>query len=85
MGNIEKKFINRVDLNIRREIIQYLNNLTSQSDPIILDFKVKGEIDNPRFYLGSKTKRMLGSMVIDKVTSNTDVEKAIDLLKDILD
>jgi len=57
----------------------------SQTGVLVFDFKIKGDIDNPRFYLGSKTKRIVAGMAIDKLTSSEDVEKAVDFLKDILE
>jgi hypothetical protein len=40
---------------------------SSESGDIVFDFKIKGPMDDPRFYLGSKTKRALAYMVFDKV------------------
>jgi hypothetical protein len=42
---------------------------SSEEGDIVFDFKIKGSMDEPRFYLGSKTKRALAYMVFDKVTS----------------
>jgi hypothetical protein len=60
---------------------------STQGD-IVFDFKIKGPIDEPRFYLGSKTKRALTYMIIDKVAgrifkrddeqSNPDAQPPID-------
>jgi hypothetical protein len=41
---------------------------SSEQGDIVFDFKIKGPMDEPRFYLGSKTKRALAYMVFDKVT-----------------
>jgi hypothetical protein len=42
---------------------------SSERGDIVFDFKIKGPMEEPRFYLGSKTKRALAYMVFDKVTS----------------
>jgi hypothetical protein len=42
---------------------------SSEEGDIVFDFKIKSSMDEPRFYLGSKTKRALAYMVFDKVTS----------------
>ena len=47
------------------EVIQYLR--TSTGD-IIFDFKIKGDMDSPRFYLGPHVKQAIQSLVIDKVS-----------------
>ncbi|NQT90450.1 MAG: hypothetical protein HQ558_04270 [Candidatus Omnitrophica bacterium] len=40
---------------------------TSSSGEIVFDFKIKGPVDSPKFYLGSKTKRALANMVVGKI------------------
>ena len=40
---------------------------SSERGDIVFDFKIKGSMDEPRFYLGSKTKRALAYMVVDKI------------------
>ncbi|MDD5504064.1 MAG: DUF748 domain-containing protein [Candidatus Omnitrophica bacterium] len=40
---------------------------SSEQGDILFDFKVKGAIDKPEFYLGPKTKQALAYMVIDKI------------------
>lgn len=39
----------------------------SEGGDVLFDFKIKGPMEEPRFYLGSKTKRALTYMVVDKV------------------
>jgi hypothetical protein len=41
---------------------------SSEQGDIVFDFKIKGPMDDPKFYLGSKAKRSLTYMFIDKVT-----------------
>ena len=41
---------------------------SSQPGEILFDFKVKGSMDEPKFYLGSKTKSALRKMLIGKIT-----------------
>ena len=43
--------------------------MVSQKGGIIFDFKIKGPIDSPRFYLGPLTKRGVAMAVIDTVGS----------------
>ncbi|TSA55619.1 DUF748 domain-containing protein [bacterium] len=40
---------------------------SSDQGDVVFDFKIKGPMDEPRFYLGSKTKRALAYMVVDKI------------------
>ena len=71
---------------------------TTTSGDIVFDFKLKGDMAKPTFYLGPISKRALTSMVVDKVASyamdqatkqggNSDIGKAkeaIDLFKQFL-
>ena len=41
---------------------------SSEQGNIVFDFKIKGPMDDPRFYLGSKAKHALAYMVFDKIT-----------------
>ncbi|NQT95834.1 MAG: hypothetical protein HQ572_05230 [Candidatus Omnitrophica bacterium] len=41
---------------------------SSSSGEVVFDFKIKGPMDNPKFYLGSKVKRALARMTFDKIT-----------------
>ncbi|RKY42771.1 MAG: hypothetical protein DRP85_01815 [Candidatus Makaraimicrobium thalassicum] len=77
------------------DIIKYL-----QSSPgeIIFDFKIKGNMNNPRFYPGPHVKEEIQNMVVDKISEalsdlsepsadgqggRTDVEKVVDIMKGI--
>ncbi len=40
---------------------------SSEQGDIVFDFKIKGPMAEPKFYLGSKTKRALAYMVVQKV------------------
>ena len=40
----------------------------SAGGEVVFDFKIKGTMENPKFYLGSKTKRALARMVFSKIT-----------------
>ena len=41
---------------------------TTASGDVVFDFKIKGDMTNPHFYLGPISKRALTSMVVDKVS-----------------
>ncbi len=41
---------------------------TSPYGEIVFDFKIKGEMSNPKFYLGPISKQALASMAIDKIS-----------------
>jgi len=43
--------------------------LTSPSNEIVFDFKIKGDIAKPKFFLGPISKQAMASMAIDRVTS----------------
>lgn len=42
---------------------------TSSFGDIVFDFKIKGEMSNPKFYLGPISKQALASMAIDKIST----------------
>lgn len=42
---------------------------TTTSGDIVFDFKIKGDMTNPQFYLGPISKRAITSMAIDKISS----------------
>lgn len=73
------------------EIIKYLQTAPGE---IIFDFKIKGNINDPRFYPGPYLKNALRNMVVDKVTDvigsltedtgESDVDKVINAMKGIL-
>ena len=48
------------------DLIRYF---TTSSGDVIFDFKIKGDVNNPRFYLGPISKRALTSMALDKISS----------------
>ena len=54
------------------DIVKYLQ---SSRGEIIFDFKIKGDMNNPRFYPGPHVKQALQSMVIDKVADLFKEEK----------
>ncbi len=77
-----------------------LNYFTTASGDIVFDFKIKGDMNKPEFYLGPISKRALTSMALNKVTSfaleqiskqgggsGSDIDKAkeaIDMFKGLL-
>lgn len=77
-----------------------MNYFTTTSGEVVFDFKIKGDPNNPEFYLGPISKRALTSMVINKAASaaldqfskgkqdaGSDIDKAkeaIDMFKDFL-
>jgi len=73
------------------DVIKYLQSSTGE---IIFDFKIKGNIDDPRFYPGPHLKAAMRNMVVNKVTDaigsfteegdDSDVGKVIDIMKGIL-
>jgi hypothetical protein len=40
---------------------------SSAKGDVVFDFKIKGPVESPKFYLGSKTKRALTTMLVNKV------------------
>lgn len=42
---------------------------TSASGEIVFDFKIKGDMANPKFYLGPISKQAIASMAFDKISS----------------
>ncbi len=76
------------------DIIKYLE--TSSGD-IVFDFKIKGDMENPRFYPGPHVKQAIQSMVVDKVSdlfkeqegggaegAKSDTEKVVDVIRGLL-
>lgn len=47
------------------ELARYLTTSTGE---IVFDFKIKGDMANPRFYLGPITKHAIASMAIEKIS-----------------
>ena len=41
---------------------------TTPSGDVLFDFKIKGEMANPKFYLGPISKQALASMAIEKIS-----------------
>ena len=80
-----------------QELAKYF---TSPYGEIVFDFKIKGDMSDPKFYLGPISKRALTAMAIDKISTaienaqsgnsgggNTDIEKAkeyIDMFKGLI-
>lgn len=48
------------------DLVKYF---TTSSGDIVFDFKIKGDMKNPMFYLGPISKRALTSMALDKISS----------------
>ena len=48
------------------DLVKYF---TTSSGDIVFDFKIKGDMNNPKFYLGPISKRALTSMALDKISS----------------
>ena len=48
------------------DLIKYF---TTSSGDVVFDFKIKGDMNNPKFYLGPISKRALTSMALDKISS----------------
>lgn len=48
------------------DLVKYF---TSPYGEVVFDFKIKGEMQNPQFYLGPISKRALASMAVDKISS----------------
>lgn len=48
------------------DLIRYF---TTPSGDVVFDFKIKGDMRKPRFYLGPISKRALTSMALDKISS----------------
>ena len=74
------------------DLVKYF---TSPYGEIVFDFKIKGDMANPRFYLGPISKQAITNMAIDKISSaiqqasgqsqtpgapKTDIEKAKDYI-----
>jgi hypothetical protein len=48
------------------DLIKYF---TTSSGDVVFDFRIKGDMSSPKFYLGPISKRALTSMAIDKISS----------------
>ena len=48
------------------DLVRYF---TTSSGDVVFDFKIKGDMNNRRFYLGPISKRALTSMALDKISS----------------
>ena len=48
------------------DLIRYF---TTSSGDVVFDFKIKGDMAHPQFYLGPISKRALTSMALDKISS----------------
>ena len=48
------------------DLVKYFS---TSSGEIVFDFKIKGDMENPRFYLGPISKQALAAMAIDKISS----------------
>lgn len=73
------------------DLVKYF---TSPYGEIVFDFKIKGDMANPRFYLGPISRQAITNMAIDKISSaiqqasepsqpgapRTDIEKAKDYI-----
>lgn len=74
------------------DLIKYF---TSTSGDIVFDFKIKGDMAHPQFYLGPISKRALTSMALDKISSyainkitqpaNAAAGSTVDKAKDYID
>jgi len=72
------------------DLIKYF---TATSGDIVFDFKLKGDMAKPIFYLGPISKRALTSMVVDKIASyasgltgeNQGENKGVDNAKQAID
>ncbi len=51
------------DTNVQ-DLVKYFTSFTGE---VIFDFKIKGDMANPRFYLGPISKQAVAAMVMDKV------------------
>ena len=48
------------------DLVKYF---TSPYGEIIFDFKIKGDMSDPKFYLGPKSKEAILSMAVDKISA----------------
>ncbi|MCX5686377.1 MAG: DUF748 domain-containing protein [Candidatus Omnitrophica bacterium] len=48
------------------DLVKYFS---TPSGEIVFDFKIKGDMENPQFYLGPISKQALAAMAIDKISS----------------
>ncbi len=52
------------------ELTKYLSSVAPGSGATVFDFKVKGPLSKPSFYLGPITKKALTSMIVDRTLSS---------------
>lgn len=77
IGSTDEVHLSRLSFSIKPgyENAQYLETtvpdlvkyFTSSSGDVIFDFKIKGDMANPQFYLGPISKQALAVMAIDKI------------------
>ena len=48
------------------DLVKYF---TTPYGEIVFDFKIKGDMENPKFYLGPKSKEAIISMAVDKISA----------------
>lgn len=58
----ENKFMFETNV---KELVRYF---TSSTGEVVFDFKIKGDMANPQFYLGPISKQAITAMVVDKVS-----------------
>ncbi len=78
------------------DIVKYLQ---SAPDEITFDFKIKGDMENPRFYPGPIVKNAIQNMAVDKLSEllgepapeqgeaavgKSDTEKVVDVIRELL-
>lgn len=76
------------------DLVKYF---TTPYGEVVFDFKIKGDMDDPKFFLGPKSKEALIAMAVDKISDaiqknasggqKSDIEKAkdyIDMFKGFL-
>lgn len=77
IGSTNEIFLSKISFSIKRgyenarflettvpDLVKYF---TSASGDIIFDFKIKGRMPDPQFYLGPISKQAVASMAIDKI------------------
>ncbi|MCX5678089.1 MAG: DUF748 domain-containing protein [Candidatus Omnitrophica bacterium] len=78
IGSTNEVLLSKISFSIKRgyENAQFLETtvpdlvkyFTSASGDIIFDFKIKGRMSDPQFYLGPISKQAVAAMAIDKIT-----------------
>ena len=65
--DVKKDFANAQAWEVTvQDIVKYF---TSSFGDIVFDFKIKGDMEKPRFYLGPISKKAVTSMTIDKISA----------------